>query len=314
MTDQIVDLSKVDASDPDEWNSLSLEDRITFLKGTVTVEDVAGLLGLEVNSQNKIFSPYNPDERTASCAIWDDHYWCFSTGQGGDIFDLVKAVTGEQSLPSIVRAIKDRAIRAGLEYGQVEQQQPRQVHDFTAQLEGAGTPMRAIELGDYTYVVDSYGLRQTPEGDVLVPHRRDGVTYAVKVRYRSGGKGAWAGSVPSAHLYASTGQPLPNPGLVAVLCEGESDCWAMEHALQRSGQRAQVFALPSGAATWKDHWKEELDQYETVYVCMDNDRAGKQAADKIIRKIGWGKAKELKVPQLRNDVREAVETGWTPDL
>lgn len=314
LSEQPVDLSKVDVSDPDEWRALDLEDKIAYLKATVSVHDVLSLFGIEPNSQGKIISPWNPEERTPSCHCWEDHVYCFSTGKGGDIFDVVMAITGETEITRAVWSIKNRAVRAGLEYGQVEQRKPRQVHDFTAQLEGAGAPLVRLRLGDFTYDVSDCGLRQDPEGNVLVPHRRDGVTYAVKVRYRSGGKGAWAGSVPTAHLYAPSGAIDPNPELVAVLCEGESDCWAMADALRRSGQRAQVLGLPSGAAAWKDHWLDELRVYRKVYVCMDNDRAGRQAADKIVRKIGWAKATELRVPQLRSDVREAVETGWIPDL
>ena len=77
---------------------------------------------------------------------------------------------------------------------------------------------------------------------------------------------------------------------------------------------APTFALPSGASSWKDAWLEDLEQYEKVYLCMDNDRAGQAARDKLTRKIGWLKAEQLRVPPLYNDAREAIAAGWRPTL
>jgi hypothetical protein len=65
---------------------------------------------------------------------------------------------------------------------------------------------------------------------------------------------------------------------------------------------------------WKDAWLEDLAPYDEVLLCFDNDRAGTQALDKVTRKIGFDRAKELRVPQLYNDVREAVKAGWEPKL
>ena len=81
-----------------------------------------------------------------------------------------------------------------------------------------------------------------------------------------------------------------------------------------TGVPADVFGLPSGAGTWKDHWLTDLAVYQRVLVAMDNDQAGRNARDRLISKIGWGRSSELPVPPLYPDVRAAVEAGWRPTV
>ena len=96
-----------------------------------------------------------------------------------------------------------------------------------------------------------------------------------------------------------------------MITEGESDAWALIWATARS---VDVLALPSGSSSWKDHWLDDLTCYDRVLLCMDNDRAGKQALDKLLLKVGYSRAEPLRVPQLYTDAREAVEAGWRPEV
>ena len=59
---------------------------------------------------------------------------------------------------------------------------------------------------------------------------------------------------------------------------------------------------------------EDLDRYDKVWLCMDNDKAGEAARDKLTRKIGFLKVEHLRVPQLYSDAREAIAAGWRPSL
>lgn len=287
------------------WDELSPDDQLAALKGTVTVTDVALLIGLEPDSHDKIRSPWNPEERTASCHLYDDHFFDYSTGKGGDIFDLVMALNPGTTLPQAVRAIRSRAVRAGKQYGDVETVVPREIMDFSKELG------KLAKLDVYLGLdVREFELRQDADGNVIVPHQSPEIgTYAVKVRWKGGGKSAWAGSQPSYRLYDPLRWLRPVATTDVVLAEGESDAWALTLA---TGFEIDVLALPTGVGAWRDHWLEDLKPYSRVYICTDNDKAGHAGREKLTRKIGWGRAEQLHVPPLFNDAREAIASGWHP--
>lgn len=276
---------------------------IELVKQTITVPEVAGLLGFDVTAGDKIISPFQPDERTPSCHLYDDHWWCYSTGQGGDVIDLVRAFDPDITVPKAVRLLWSRALRAGKEPGDVAAQPPRLLEDFTGQIDGlAGLPADLFGLPTSTY-----GVVETGDG-WLIPHREPERCYGVKVRYRAGGKGSWAGSQFVHRLYDPYGWARPVSAPQVVICEGESDAWALLSRLDD----VDVFGLPAGAGSWKDHWLTDLESYRTIWICTDNDRAGRAAADRLQSKIGWARTEMLRVPDLYSDARAAIEAGWTP--
>jgi hypothetical protein len=292
----------------EDWRELSFEQKIEALKATISVPDLAAILGLEPDVGDKVPSPWNPDERTPSCHLYDDHFWDYSTGKGGDIFDLFQAFAPDEKLGSIMEQLKNGALRAGLEVGDVERRRPNALLDFSTELEllqGA----HLIDVWDGMHVTP-FGLIRH-DGDTYVLHREPGRVYGVKVRYGSGGKGSWAGSQFTHRLYDPFGWPdgyAPQPWV--IITEGESDAWAMIHATEG----VDVLALPSGSGSWKDHWLDDLTPYDRVYLCFDNDRAGQEALEKVTRRIGWARAHQLKVPALYNDAREAIKAGWRPSF
>jgi hypothetical protein len=288
---------------------------IELVKATVTVPEVAQLLGYDVDAGDKIPSPWNPEERTPSCHLYDDHFYDYSTGKGGDCIDLLMLHDPEATIDSALWQLWRRALRAGLEPGHVETQKPRELENFVGRIQ-------QYEFVEAVYDLPTHGVFRDPfTSDLFVAHwvgqqppegGPDEFVYGVKVRYRDGAKGAWPGSQFMHKLYSPVGwnpEHMVAGAHTAVICEGESDSWAMR---QQVGELADVFALPSGAGSWKDHWLEDLEQYSTIYLCFDNDRAGQQALEKVTRKIGHERAHELRVPQLYNDAREAIGAGWRP--
>lgn len=307
---------KFDWEDPEDWNSLSIPERVAMLKTTVSMVDMVELCGHDV-TKDKVRPPWNPTERTPSTHLYEDHFYDYASGKHGDIFDWLAEediAQGEEPrpLPKAVSYIRKLALRGGREPGDVDAQPVRNLEQLLQHL-----PHHQVDtlLG---LDVRGYGLHQTAAGDVYVPHYEyrpsSGVlVYGIKIRYAHGSKGSVPGSQFTHRLYDPYGWVDADYGDTCVITEGESDCWALISTFDRPGLH-RVLALPSGSSAWKDHWLEDLAPYGTVYVCFDNDRAGKQATEKVMRKIGYDRAKELRVPQLYNDVREAVEAGWRPFL
>ena len=278
---------------------------IDLVKETVSLTEVAEMLDLDIDNTGKIRPPWNPDERTPSCQLYESDFYDFSTGRWGDFVDLVRAVYGEteEELPTgkIIRLVWNKALRSGHEPGDVEAKPVKVLHDFTDEL--LSHPNIEPDMGPFGVRLD--GITQ------LIPHRDENGTYGVKTRGPAG-KTAWPGSQFTHRLYDPYGwNPTLPVGGDLVICEGESDSWAMCRALPGD---VRVLALPSGAAAWKDFWMDDIEMFRRVFLCFDNDRAGKQATDKVLRKVGWAKGHTLKVPGLYNDAREAIEAGWAPQL
>ena len=53
----------------------------------------------------------------------------------------------------------------------------------------------------------------------------------------------------------------------------------MEVWLRKNGwqYKAFAYALPSGAATWRDEWKELFIRHNHTFICLDDDDAGRVA-------------------------------------
>lgn len=269
---------------------------IELVKSTVTMIEVCEMLGFEPDRNDKIRPPWNEAERTPSCHVYEDHWFDYSTGKGGDFVDFLQAIDPDITFSRALWLTWNKALSTGREPGDVEVMPVRNLEDFTEQLEKYPTWCG----------LDPYGRRM--DGDtMLVPHREPGRVYGVKTR--AGRKAAWPGSQFTHRLYHPFGWVL-NGSDDCLIAEGESDAWALTE--QKLG--VEVFALPSGAGAWKDHWMADLERYRRVWVVTDNDKAGKESRDKLGRKIGYDKVENLHVPQLYNDAREAIEAGWKPVL
>tara|TARA_R110002073_G_scaffold1632_6_gene11427 strand:- start:157 stop:1005 length:849 start_codon:yes stop_codon:yes gene_type:complete len=270
---------------------------VDLVKQTITMVEVAEMLGYDPDRNDKIRPPWNESENTPSCHIYEDHWFDYSTGKGGDFIDFIQSIDPDMTFGKALWDTWRRALNVGKEPGDVEAIKIRVLEDFTEELQRYPTWCG----------VDQYG-RHGDGSTMLIPHREPGRVYGVKTR--AGRKAAWPGSQFTHRLYHPFGWSIDESRTGCLIAEGESDAWALTE--QNLG--VEVFALPSGAGAWKDHWMSDLERYESVWLCMDNDRAGATAREKLTRKIGFGRAENLRVPQLYNDAREAIEAGWIPVL
>lgn len=294
---------------------MELVEKIEFVKATVAPSDVADMLGLEVVG-GKIPSPFNPDERTPSCHLYEDHWFDYGSGKGGDVIDLMIHLTGKP-WGAVINLLAKGAVGNDLEPGRVQRAAKEPPRDLTEQYESMMVPyvdgceklfvLPGVDVARMTYG-EIWALDF--EGNVLIPHRSRIGVHGIKIRYRAGGKGAVPGSQFGHALYDPLGS-YHSIGADVVLTEGESDCWALGQQLP---SWVDVMALPSGAGLWRDTWLDQLAPYTRVWTAFDNDKAGKEATEKVRRAVGWGRWKELTVPTLYNDAREAISAGWRPGL
>lgn len=58
------------------------------IKQSVTMQEILSRYGIKENRAGFICCPFHR-EKTASCKIYEDSFYCFGCGIGGDIFDFV---------------------------------------------------------------------------------------------------------------------------------------------------------------------------------------------------------------------------------
>lgn len=109
------------------------------------------------------------------------------------------------------------------------------------------------------------------DGKVInIRHRRDpNKTKGQKYWNEKGGKAAIFNSVA-----------LQEKPKYIVIAEGEFDAMV---AIQNG---FAAVSSTSGAGTFKEEWIGEFDGIETIYICYDTDKAGKDGAKKVARLLG----------------------------
>lgn len=299
-----------------DFAEMTAMEKVDYVRATMSPLDLADTFELD-ESHGKIRSPYNPDERTPSCHLYEDGWFDYSTGKGGDVIDLYMLLTGAEWGRALNKLLEG-AVRADADPERIRRR-PTELPDLTAHFRALSEPAVCGDLGpwadrlkpvgrEYLGWLAVNGAIAVVGAEMFIPHWHDGVVRGIKVRNLKGQKSAVPGSTFAVGLYWPGVMPQ-RQGRV-VIAEGESDSWCLYQSLHA----CDIAALPGGAGLWKDAWLKDLEGYETVYTAFDNDRAGQQATEKVRSAVGWGRWKELKVPSLYNDVREAMAAGWEPQL
>jgi hypothetical protein len=300
-------------------SELSFKELIDYVKSTIGPLDLAEMLEIDVE-KDKIVSPWNDADHTPSCHLYEDGFFDYSTGQFGDVIDLYMQLAGLQRTQA-VRRLAEGASRIDADPGRVRQtsKEPPDLTDtFLACLQATDglerwaeklKPISAEWLGVQTLVFDGERM--------LIPHiDHEGKVRGIKSRGFDGRKTAIPGSTFMSCLYNPS--PARLSGKVLWVVEGESDAWALDEHFHRrfgptDGYRPLVVSLPCGAGAWKNDWLKPY-KFDTLVLSFDNDRAGKQATEKVERSVrDLGLAPRVRsVPQIYNDVREALAVGWGP--
>lgn len=301
----------------------SVVDKAKALHSMLNIVEVAELLGLEPDHNLKVHSPYNDADHTPSCQLYEpDHFFCYSTGKGGDAIDLVMAITG-RTWGQALGTLWNRGLRAGFEPGRHEAVSKPPAVDLTEQfhLAWSQSDMTKVDVwagklglpSDWVFRLQDWEEIAFVGDDLWIAHWQDDESgqrkvRGIKTRALAGGKGSITGSQYSHGLY----DPSLCHGRTAVIVEGESDCWAL--GFHWSEAPVHVYALPCGAGVWRSEWLAQLEGYESIWLAFDRDDAGRRATEKVTRAIGWDRTQHLQIPGLYNDVREAYLAGWRPGV
>ena len=141
---------------------------------------------------------------------------------------------------------------------------------------------------------------------------------------RPGGKKVeWTSKAPEKCLWGV--QASRQPGLRecrhVLICEGEKDAlswasygcatWGVLPLSVPFGAkwRGSVKGQPSPNREWLDRCWDWLQGFETVFVAMDSDEAGRRAAADIIAEVGPRRCRLVELPFQRTEERKAAEAA-----
>jgi twinkle protein len=132
-----------------------------------------------------------------------------------------------------------------------------------------------------------FGYRYSADGKWHVAaYRENGKLVAQHMRGK-GKKFWWAGDSSNVELF---GQHLWSPMKMLVITEGELDCMSVSEVNQN---RWPVVSVPSGSKRAHKDIANNLqwvDKFEKIILLFDNDRPGKEAAEKAAAVLPVGKA------------------------
>lgn len=166
-----------------------------------------------------------------------------------------------------------------------------------------------------------YGVKSTldNEGAIaehLYPYYIANENVGTKVRRCSDKHFQWRGSPKGTMLFGQ--QLFPKGGKYITLTEGECDALAVYELL---GSKWSVVSIKNGATGAVKDVKENLEfleSFESIILCFDNDKQGREASQKVARLLRPGKAKIVQLPDefkdandmLRNNRRDAFISAW----
>jgi hypothetical protein len=91
---------------------------------------------------------------------------------------------------------------------------------------------------------------------------------------------------------------LTKPNLSLVICEGEMD------RLLLLSKGVQAITSTHGAMTFKDEWVGKIPKDAKIYICFDNDEAGKKGSERVAKMVENG-GYETSIITLPEEVGEA---------
>lgn len=235
--------------------------------------------------------------------VWAD----FATGQAGDIIDLWCVVRGQ----SLIAALDD--IRDYLGVEKPVFQKPKR-ESFTLPKK----PKCTAPTGDVLEYLNGRGLsKETVSAykvgeqgrSVVFPFIRAGVLHLAKTRDIDNGKPKPTEANCRPILFGW--QAIPQEARTIIITEGEIDAMSM----YEYGYPALSVPFGGGSGgkhNWIDHDFHHLDRFETIYLCMDMDGPGVEAAEDISERLGKHRCKIVELPA--KDANECLTTGITTDV
>lgn len=142
-------------------------------------------------------------------------------------------------------------------------------------------------------------------------YNKNGEKAAEKTRFVDTKQFFWSGIHQNLQLFGA--QCQPTTGKFVVVTEGEVDCLSLWQTL---GGRYTVVSLPDGCTSFKalKESYEYLDKFDSIVLCLDGDKPGRDAVEKAVQFLPQKKVKIMRMPEDLKDPNEFLKAGKTQEL
>ena len=226
----------------------------------------------------------------AGAVYSDSHFHCFSC------LTTEQSYTGDEVIVPEVHSMPSAAIPL----------EPPRLASKLSGLGPAALPDRKLSAA----VLERYNVKVTNDRHLYPYYDENRQLVGIKTRFTANKTFSWEGTSGNTYLFGIQNFPRASAKSITV-CEGEIDTLA---AFQMNGAKWPVVGIPSATAlrAVKDHL-EYLNSFEHIYLCMDNDEAGKKAKNDIAALFEPGKCKIVDVSPMK-DVGEWLAGGKAEDF
>ena len=240
--------------------------------------------------------------RGPKSGVWSD----FATGHGGDLIDLWRECRGV----SLIDALDEIREWLGVERPKFHGKETRQwkrprrpdCHPPRARAKDYLTEDRCI-TGD---VLLAYRIGETDAGEIVFPFL-DPAGELVMAKRRKAGDGEKPVPTEAGCEKILFGWQAIDPNTrEVVITEGEID------ALSMAVYGFPALSVPYGGGggakqDWIESEFDRLDRFETIYLAMDADGPGQEAATEIASRLGHHRCRIVELP--RKDANQCLTEG-----
>ena len=232
----------------------------------------------------------------SKAGVWSD----FSAGTSGDLLDLWMAVRG-CTLPE---AMEQAAKFIGVQMARAERKtypKPKRPEGISAKSEPVMDwllnvrKLSAESIAAYKVVGAESGKY------AMFPHIRNGELCNYKLRNITNKKDMRVAGGCEQMLWGW--QAIPDNSRSIVICEGELDAIA----LHQYGHPALSVFSGAGNHAWLDNEFPNLERFDDIYLCLDDDEHGKAGCNTLIERLGRDRCLVVTLP--KKDANDCVIAG-----
>ena len=229
--------------------------------------------------------------------VWSD----FATGESGDLLDLWAAARGVP-LAEAMRAAKDYL-------GVTEAMPSRERRPYARPEKPRCTKPKDTVLlwlharGIEDRTIDAFQVAAASGDVVVLPYVRDGELVNVKHRSVVDKSKMWQAKEAEPCLFGW--QTVGPTTREIAITEGEFDAMA----LWQVGIEALSVNQGAGNHQWIDNDWERLERFSKIFLCFDDDAAGKKGVAEVARRLGEDRCYVVTFPE--KDANDYLKAGAT---
>ncbi len=240
--------------------------------------------------------------------VWSD----FATGEsGGDLLDLwcaVKRISLREAVKEVTSYLGEKMDGEASKPKKEYRQPPKPACSKIKPLTPAHGFLTGRGLTDETMA--DFKLAMTDKGEIVFPYLKPDGRF-VNAKYRGLPKTFRQEGGAEPCLFGWQAIELRHSRSRAVIVtEGEIDAMSL-HQLGFPALSVPMGGGDGHKQDWIESDFDELQRFDTFYLCLDNDEPGRKATDDLVQRLGCERCRIIELPY--KDANEGLMAGMTAD-